>query len=113
MYKLGKWITSLELRIIFFKIFFTETDDSDDTFLTSWNETAAISEKFDRVDRTIMSADFADFVSMHDVTDVSLETGVTTSHGSHDSSDTSAHRHVEFRFVFVTEQRRNWNCVHR
>lgn len=60
-----------------------------------------------------MTADLAYLVAVHDVAEVGLETRVATGHSCHDSSHTSSHHHMIFRFLLIAEQRRNRYCIHR
>ena len=55
---------------------------------------------------------FTDFVSVHDVAHVGLETSLATSHSCKNGLDTSTHDHVIFRVGFVAKQGTDRNSVH-
>ena len=98
--------------VVLLEILFCKTNYSDNTLLSPRYKTSTVTEKFNWVNRSIVSTYFAHLVSMHYVTDVSLETWVTSCHGSHYSSYTTSHSHMEFRLVLITEKWRNWDCIH-
>jgi hypothetical protein len=106
------WINSLILRVIFLKIGVFKSNHSDCSFLCTRDISSSVLEKLYRVNWPKVTSYSSNLCPMHYIANVSLKSGLTTSHSCQNSLHTSTHYHVILWVGNTTEKWTNWNRIH-